>query len=277
MVQLWGPNFDRIDQQFNALHIKRDSYLNALLSQEIERLFVEVSFRNSDAVHARLKKRKLPDRKRITLQLDEALVRRIDEVLECKNISRDGFLDSLLFFLLAKGELLERLSIKFDRRLEATASPLEHARALLSDPLSHIRKANNGKFYTLVHFADSPIISEGPNLFAFNVAISDQAWKAMIADHNSTAEFTASSVETSTTTTQSPIANVDTDRHVQIPNSKTPTEAGTFGEIEPGPMSSGYLPPPPKPPPSTPPAKPKPGSMLEAFVAASEYRLKKPS
>ena len=90
MVQLWGPLAKAIDRDFKALNIKRDRYLNDLFRSEIEELAKEVSFRNSDAVRARMQEQKIPDRVKLTIELDEEVIERIDAVLAEKNIPRDS-------------------------------------------------------------------------------------------------------------------------------------------------------------------------------------------
>lgn len=190
MVQLWKPIYEGIYHQFSALHIKRDSYLSDLLTQEIEKLVSEVMFRNSDAVRARFDERKLPDRVKLTIELDVTLVARIDKVLNDKNIPRDSFVNRVLFFLLAKKPFLDNLCIQYKSRSEAVANPLEGALGFLADPFSHIRSCNNGRFYSLVNFPDCPIIAKGPNLFALNAAISEEDWQAMnVSEDNFIAEL----------------------------------------------------------------------------------------
>jgi hypothetical protein len=74
MVQLWGTLAKAINRDFKALNLKRDRYLNDLLTQEIEELAREVNFRNSNEVRTRLQEQKLPNRVPLTIELDEGLV-----------------------------------------------------------------------------------------------------------------------------------------------------------------------------------------------------------
>ena len=74
MVQLWGTLAKAINRDFKALNLKRDRYLNDLLTQEIEELSREVNFRNSNEVRTRLQEQKLPNRVPLTIELDEGLV-----------------------------------------------------------------------------------------------------------------------------------------------------------------------------------------------------------
>ena len=182
MVQLWRKLDDSITRNFRALHLKRDAYLNDLLSLEIERLDQEVTFRNSDDVRKRIRDRPLPDRIKRNLDLDIELIDRMETVLAEKNISRDSFINRVLFFLLAKDAHLDYLGIEYEKESPATAKPLQDAKGFLLNPFFHIRSKNDESFYTLACFPDSPFGKNGPILFALNTAISDADWILMTTD-----------------------------------------------------------------------------------------------
>lgn len=179
MVQLWSAVSKSIDRHFKEMHIKRDSYLNELFTSEIECLANEVTFRNSDEVRQHFRDRPLPDRVKLNLDLDEKLIRRMDEVLRDRNIPRDSFVNRVLFFLVAKDVHLDYLGIEYDKRSHATAKPLSDAAGFLSDPFFHIRGENDQSFYTLACFNDEPFGKNGPNLFGLNTAINDEIWTLM--------------------------------------------------------------------------------------------------
>ena len=179
MVQLWGTLAKAIDRDFKAMHIKRDGYLNELFRSEIEELDREVTFRNADAVRERIQGQKLPDRVKLTLELDETLITRMNAVLKEKNIPRDSFVNRVLFFLVAKKPLLDRLDIAYERHGDVSAKPLADAMGFLYDPFFHIRQANDGRFYTIACFHETAFGPNGPNLFALNTAVSVDEWAAM--------------------------------------------------------------------------------------------------
>lgn len=179
MVQVWGAIDRAIRRDFRALHIKRDSYLNSLLSKEIENLAKEVRSPNSEEVYRRLLDRPLPDRAKLTLELDEALVERMSQVLKRRNIPRDSFINRVLFFLLARDEHLKALGIAYERSAPIAGKPLTDAWSFLNDPFFAIRAMNHDQFYTIACFADGPLGSNGPNLFGLNTAISEEDWIAM--------------------------------------------------------------------------------------------------
>jgi hypothetical protein len=180
MVQLWGVIDAALRRDFRALHIKRDSYLNTLLKSEIEKLNQEVLVPNSDAVHQRLIDRPLPERKRLTLELDEQLIERMDEVLNAKRIPRDSFINRVLFFLLARDQHLKYLDVDYEHSARIEGKPLDDAWGFLNDPFFAIRAANCDQFYTIACFDDgSAFAKNGPNLFALNTSISDEVWAEM--------------------------------------------------------------------------------------------------
>ena len=179
MVQVWGTLAKAVDRDLKALHLKRDGFLNDLFTREIEELAEEVTFCNSDTVRARLREQKLPDRVKLTLELDETLIKRIDTVLAVRNIPRDSFVNRVLFFLVAKESHLDRIGIDYEREGQVSAKPLADVRGYLYQPFSHIRDANDGRFYTLACFNEHSFGEGWPNLFALNTAISDADWEEM--------------------------------------------------------------------------------------------------
>lgn len=182
-VQIWGALAKSINREFKALHIRRDMYLNDLLKREIEELDKEVNFRNTDEIRYRLQGNKLPNRIKVTLELDESLVERMAIVLKEKNIPRDAFINRVLFFLAARREHLDALGINHGyQEAPVMRSPISGAWNSLYSPFMDIRKSNDGRFYTLPCFADGPFGQDGPNLFAMNCAIDEGNWK-QIKEH----------------------------------------------------------------------------------------------
>ncbi|TDM05052.1 MAG: hypothetical protein C4K60_20210 [Ideonella sp. MAG2] len=176
MVQIWGRLADAIQREFNRLHIKRDAYLNALFEREIEALDREVQFKNSEEVRTRLREVKLPDRKKQTIELDDAVIERMEVVLHTKNIPRDSFINRVLFFLVATRPMIERLDIGYSDSEDGFFKPVDDARHALHDPFRRYREANDGRFYTIACFHEASFGPRGPNLFPLNTAISEEDW-----------------------------------------------------------------------------------------------------
>jgi len=179
MVQICGAVLDALNKEFRRLHIKRDSYLNDLLTNEIELLNDEVKFRNRDEVAKLIRERPLSDRKKFTLELDETLINRMSDVLNDKNIFRDSFINRVFFFLIARDRHLTKLGIEYDRDNRIEGNPLDDASWFMGNPFDPIRTMNNGRFYTIHCFPDRVIWRNFPNLFGLNTAICDADWELM--------------------------------------------------------------------------------------------------
>lgn len=179
MVQVWDKLDTAIRRDLNALHMKRDAYINELLTREIEELAKEVSTTNSDDVRRLFRQRPLPDRRKINLDLDDELVARMDAVLSERNIPRDSFINRVFFFLVARDEHLDALGVDFEEDPPPKGKPLGIALEHLRDPLFRIRTANNERFYTLSCFPNGPYFPNGPNLFSLNVTITATQWEEL--------------------------------------------------------------------------------------------------
>lgn len=177
MVQVWDKLDTAIRRDLNALHMKRDAYINELLTREIEELAKEVTLINSDEIRKLFRQRPLPNRKKVNLDLNEELVARMDEVLIARNIARDSFINRIFFFLVARDGHLEALGVDFEEEPSLKGKPLGIALEHLRDPLYRIRVANDGRFYTLSCFPDGPYFPGGPNLFSLNVAVTATQWE----------------------------------------------------------------------------------------------------
>jgi hypothetical protein len=176
MVQVWDVLAKAIRKNMLALHITRDTYLNELFQNEIERLASEVSFVTPPDARKRIKERlQILSRERMTIALDRDVAKRISHVLKERNISRDAFVNRVLFFLVAKPVHLKSLGIAYERSQEVEVKPLADARTFLHDPFFNIRTSNENFFYTL-HIPDGPLANNWPNLFGFNCAISPETW-----------------------------------------------------------------------------------------------------
>jgi hypothetical protein len=177
LVQIWPEVAAAVRRDLSGLHIKRDSYFNALFAGEIEQLEGEVHFRTPDEART-LIKRRLRDLKPqpLTIVLDRELVDRMGEILHRKNISRNAFINRVLFFLIAKSTHLDQLGIYYTRRADSQVKPLDDAWGSLRDPFFNIRDANDGLFYSLPIY-DRPLAANFPSLFGLNCAISDAQWE----------------------------------------------------------------------------------------------------
>jgi hypothetical protein len=185
LVQVWDVLARAIKRDLRSLHITRDTYLNALFKREIEELAREVEFSTPHDAYRHVKKRlRGLNRERMTIAVDREVAERISQVLIEKNISRDAFVNRVLFFLVAKPAHLKMFGIEFARRQELEVKPLDDAWVFLHDPFVNVRLSNDGAFYTLL-FYDELLAKNWPNLFGLNCAISAKEWELINAPRES--------------------------------------------------------------------------------------------
>jgi hypothetical protein len=176
-VRMWPQVTQALHRDLRDIPVRRDGFLNALLTREIERLAEEVHFRTPDEARARIKSlfRELKPEP-LTIVLDRTLVARIDQVLRERNISRNAFINRVLFFLVAKPQHLKLLDLAFDWRVETLVKPLEEIWSNLTDPFFNLRSANGEKFYSLF-IQEERIAADWPSLFGLNCAINPDDWQ----------------------------------------------------------------------------------------------------
>lgn len=111
LVKIWSPLLDKLNLMAKDSCIKRDNYLNLVLSHEATMLEKEVIQKNSERAKKYLSSKllELNDFKSVNLLLEEETVERINRVCKEKNIPRDCFLNRVFLFLTATRETLENL------------------------------------------------------------------------------------------------------------------------------------------------------------------------
>ena len=180
-ARVWPSTMNALNRELRRLYIKRDGYLNALLGHETEKLAIEVDFRTPDDARRRIK-RKLQelDPEDVTIALSPEVAKRMKEVLDYRNISRNAFINRVLFFLVARPDVLERLGVFYSDRIDIAVKPLEDARFHLQDPFDNIRASNDSKFYRLL-IPDERRAKGWPSLFGLNCAIDAASWEELTA------------------------------------------------------------------------------------------------
>ncbi len=168
-VQIGTKIVSAVHEKLASMHIKRDAYLNDLLKGEIEELAKEIQFRNTDEVRRALAGR-IAESTKVTLELDEDVSRRIDEVLRERNIARDAFLTRVYLFLFAPVAVLDVLGVGFEANPPVASESLNAAAELLNDPFFPIRTANSNQLYSLV------IGNSDKHLRTLNCAVSEEKW-----------------------------------------------------------------------------------------------------
>jgi hypothetical protein len=176
-VRVWPQVTRALQRDLRGMPIRRDAFLNELLAGEIERLEQEVHFRTPDDCRTRIKGlfRELKPEP-LTIVLDRSLAARIDEVLKDRNISRNAFINRVLFFLVVKPQHLKRLDFAFETRIQTLVKPLEEIWSNITDPFFNFRSANGDRFYTL-YMPEKPIAPNWPSLFGLNCSITPDDWQ----------------------------------------------------------------------------------------------------
>lgn len=112
-----------LDKLLAQIHLRRDSYLNHVLADEVESLAKLKPNSERAKKHLRQLRGAVPDKARIAVTLDADLVTRLNAVCEEKGIVRDAFLEEFIKFL-----------VLGDHDGGSCSSPLVKAAELLGNP-----------------------------------------------------------------------------------------------------------------------------------------------
>lgn len=109
-VKIWRPVLDKLESKLDAACLRRDAFLEKVLSIEVNHMDEEVAISNSPASIGYVQEclDKL-DRKPISLSLSPVLITKIGEVCERKRIVRDAFFNRFFLVLVASKNLIDHL------------------------------------------------------------------------------------------------------------------------------------------------------------------------
>lgn len=108
MVRAWPVVLDDLDKRVEAVCLRRDAFLERVISREVEFLSKEVRIPNSDAARRCIEDNlNLLDCRSVNLTLTEPTVTRMEEVCREKNIPRDAFINRVLLCLVAPPSVLD--------------------------------------------------------------------------------------------------------------------------------------------------------------------------
>lgn len=184
--KIWEPLAKSLEEKMEQAFLRRDGFLNNLISQELDVLIQECENVNSPEVSSHIQKM-LKDLKLVTvsMSLDTALIEKLNQTCASKNIIRDAFINRLILYLVASPQLISHIffddddwrkrvlkeSYNFIDEIEifepiyVPSHPFENLRAaLLSEDLDR-------NFYTRVFREGFP--SQKTNLSGFNCLMSD--------------------------------------------------------------------------------------------------------
>jgi len=111
LVKIWVPLLNKVNVMAKDACLKRDSYLNNVLSYEAKMLGKEVRKANSEQAKKYLSSKllALKNFKSVNLLLEEKTIEIINNVCSEKNIPRDSFINRVLLLLTANWDTLESL------------------------------------------------------------------------------------------------------------------------------------------------------------------------
>ncbi|MBI3505971.1 MAG: hypothetical protein HY059_14105 [Proteobacteria bacterium] len=178
LVTVLSPIIRALNRDLSALHVKRDIFLSQLFDREIAELDAEVKFRTPDLAKKAIKhcfNTTTVPRESVTLVIDRDVDKRMREILSKKNVTRNAFINRVLYLLLAKPVHLKKLNIAFSRNQISAVKPLDDAWSALNDPFFNIRAANDGALYSLL-FPDLKAGKGRLNPFGLNCAIGPEDW-----------------------------------------------------------------------------------------------------
>lgn len=110
LVNVWEPLIESLNAKTDKACLRRDTYLDAVLSHEASKLNAEVAGQNSDAAKAYLLgELQTLQRKPLNLLLSSETVDLINEACQNKNTPRDAFINRVLLLLLIGTPQIKKL------------------------------------------------------------------------------------------------------------------------------------------------------------------------
>lgn len=108
LSRIWRPLLKRFGEMIDRACLRRDAYLDKVLSHEARMLEEEVPCRNSPLARAYLQRTlEALDRVPVNFSLTPATIDAVNRACEGRNVIRDCFVNRVLFLLLAKVDALE--------------------------------------------------------------------------------------------------------------------------------------------------------------------------
>lgn len=165
-VKIYEPLLRDFDRQIDALFIKRDAFLNAMLREELPRLKEDVAGRRNSAAakrHISGELKRLGTRS-VNVVVDKATSEALNAIVEESNIVRDAFVNRLIMMLRSSSQLLRWLDLPefitgsaYSGGVEPMpTSPMKALESVHSDPLYYLRAACEERHGTGLYLIDLP-------------------------------------------------------------------------------------------------------------------------
>lgn len=110
MVSVWEPLLERLKKKLDSACLRRDQYLDRVLSWESQALLTDVPRSNSNEARAYIAKSLgLLPRKPVNFKLGATTIEQLNAACAARNVPRDAFVNRILLFLVAKDALFKKL------------------------------------------------------------------------------------------------------------------------------------------------------------------------
>jgi hypothetical protein len=155
-AKIFGPLLKDFDGRLRELHLKRDAFVDHVVSAELAHLEKDLQGK-SLTPRARqhiARKLKRMGTIQVNLVIDAATADKLRAIVEQSNIVRDAFINRLIYFLRGSDKLLHHLELPHiaeglmsDRLISPIlVSPLNAIAAVHADPLAVLRHEVNNQF-----------------------------------------------------------------------------------------------------------------------------------
>ena len=163
-AHVYEPLWINFMRQSNALFLKRDAFLNHVVSSEVRHLASDLDEKRLSAkakryISGKLKSMGSHRARPVNIVVQQECAKSLNEIVARSNLVRDSFINRLFFLLRASDSFLDYFGfpLKVDPASEGAESvpmsPLKALEALRDDPLHYLRTSAKQRFdcglYTL--------------------------------------------------------------------------------------------------------------------------------
>jgi hypothetical protein len=178
-VKVWKPLLADFDAQLDRLCIKRDAFLNHMLSVEVRQLRSDLhgkcnSPRARRYISSALKRMGTHT---VNVVVDKSVAKALADAVKAHNLVRDAFVNTMIMYLRSSDSLLKYLDLprfvmrgEFERYIydELPTSPLRAIEAFYADPLQYIRLGAEERYEEGLYAVALP-----PKLIGFTCHLAD--------------------------------------------------------------------------------------------------------
>lgn len=151
-AKIFLPMLENFNKQINSLHIKRDSYLNAMIKAELPYLEVEMKGKRLSSkakrhIAASLKRMGTHN---VNIVVEKEIADKLNKIVDETNMVRDAFINRLILFLRSSDSFLNNVGLpkRIDTNIYKSmvfnlpTSPLSAIEEVMTDPLYYLRVAS---------------------------------------------------------------------------------------------------------------------------------------